>query len=364
MTAADLRSAQPIQASPSVSVVIVTYRGVGFVSACLDHVGAQTFADAEVVLVENGSNDGTAEMVREHYPWVRLVVSETNTGFTGGVNLGVANARADRIALLNNDGHPEPRWLEELVGLSTRFDRADLASSVIKNVGMGDLEDRFGWTLNVLGRSHRHPLTPADFLFFGAGAGMLFSKNEYNPPFPEFYFIYNEDTYLGWLARLRGHQVNVALKSRVIHEGSATMKKMHAVGAFHGEKNRMTNNLIFWERRTLYRLSPLLAFDVLFHFRRYPLPLARALAWVVANRKSIRRMRSEIQGSRKVPDAEILRFVSSQVKHGAGRGARLANAFSAAYCKAFGITTLEASNPFGGGSPAEPAARPSGAPLA
>lgn len=357
MVSSDLQSAQPISGTPSVSVIVVTYRGSGFLTGCLDHLGAQTFTNAEIVVVENGSNDGTVELVRRNYPWVRLVVSETNRGFSGGVNLGVLNARAARIALLNNDGRPEPIWLEELVALADRNARGDLVSSVIKNVGARDLEDKCGWTLNVLGRSHRHPLTPPEFQFFGAGAGMLFSKDEYNPPFPEFFFLYNEDAYLGWRARLLGHQVRVAMRSRVFHEGSATIKKMkmQSIGAFNGEKNRMTNNLVFWERRTLLKLFPLLVLDFFFHLRRYPLPLVKALAWVFSNRRMIGSIRREIQSTRKIPDSEILKFVSSQVSHGRGWGVAVANGFSASYCGAFAIATLESSRPFDTASRAEAA---------
>lgn len=354
MAPPDLRSAQPSSPLPAVSLVIVTYKGVDFLGDCLEHVASQTFTDAEVLVVENGSRDGTSEMVRAKFPWVRLVESESNRGFTGGVNLGAREARGEWIALLNNDGRPEPQWLAELVAASRRAGPGDLVSSVIKNVGMGDLEDRFGWTLNILGRSHRHPLTPPDFLFFGAGAGMMFRRAEYSPPFPEFFFIYNDDTYLGWLARLHGSDVRVATGSRVFHEGSATMKKMFSIGAFHGEKNRMVNNLVFWERGTLVRLTPALLADVVLHLRRYPVSVAKAVAWVAVNRKLIRKMRAEIQGSRRVPDSEILRLVSSRVDHGSGRFARGVNSLSAAYCRAFGIVTLEEAGTFGTGIVGEP----------
>lgn len=346
MVSNGLGAAQGAPSTPNVSVVIVTYKGVGFVGECLDHVAAQSFTDMEVILVENGSCDGTSEMIRKKYPWVKLVESETNRGFTGGVNLGVRNARGKLIALLNNDGHPEPHWLAELVAAAARGRDGDLASSVIKNAGMGDLEDHYGWTLNVLGRSHRHTLTPPDFLFFGAGAGMLFHREEYPEPFPEFYFIYGDDTYLGWLARLRGFTVHVAMRSRVFHEGSATMKKMQSVGAFHGEKNRIVNNLIFWELGTLIRLTPLLFADAVFHLGRHPVPLIKAVAWVLLNCQLVRRMRMQTQATRAVPDIELLRLVSSRLDHGEGGFARWINRFSAAYCRAFGIHTLESSGTF------------------
>src|SRR6185295_6642126 len=141
--------------TPQVSVVIVTYRGVSFISECLDHVAKQTFRDFEVVLVENASGDGTAELVRARYPWVRLVESETNGGFTGGVNLGARHARADLIALLNNDGRPEPEWLEALMRRVPEGAPGDIVSSVVINDGTDEEALHWGWTLNILGRSHR-----------------------------------------------------------------------------------------------------------------------------------------------------------------------------------------------------------------
>jgi len=72
---------------------------------CLDSLFAQKItADLEVVVVDNASEDGTAAMLAERYPEVIVVRSESNLGFAGGADLGLAGFTGSFIALLNNDG--------------------------------------------------------------------------------------------------------------------------------------------------------------------------------------------------------------------------------------------------------------------
>lgn len=87
-----------------VRAVVVSWNGAHLLPNCLDSLLAQTVAaDLEVVVVDNASEDGTAAMLAERYPGVIVVASETNLGFAGGAELGVAGFGGAFIALLNND---------------------------------------------------------------------------------------------------------------------------------------------------------------------------------------------------------------------------------------------------------------------
>ena len=97
-----------------ISVVIPSWNGWKFLPTCLDSLRRQTFRSFEVIVVDNGSTDGSADKLREHYPEVRVIALPNNRMFSGGVNEGIRHARGDVIALLNNDTQAEPRWLEEL----------------------------------------------------------------------------------------------------------------------------------------------------------------------------------------------------------------------------------------------------------
>ena len=99
-----------------VRAVVVSWNGAHLLPACLDSLLAQTVAaDLEVVVVDNASEDGTATMLAEHYPRVRLVASETNLGFAGGVDLGLADFTGPLIVLLNNDATFAPDAMERML---------------------------------------------------------------------------------------------------------------------------------------------------------------------------------------------------------------------------------------------------------
>src|SRR5512138_986543 len=115
---------------PEVSIIIVNWNGRRFLDACLDAVAAQEGVNAETILVDNGSSDGSAAYVRERFPWVRLLALDENRGFAGGNNAGVREARGRFIALLNNDTVAEPGWLKALLN-AVGADDSVLASSKV-----------------------------------------------------------------------------------------------------------------------------------------------------------------------------------------------------------------------------------------
>jgi O-antigen biosynthesis protein len=100
---------------PLVSIVTVTFNGSHFLPPLLESLAAQSYARREVIVVDNASTDGTAELVRRNYPDARVLRLERNLGFAGGNNAGIRAAAGDLIALINNDTVAEPRWLEFLV---------------------------------------------------------------------------------------------------------------------------------------------------------------------------------------------------------------------------------------------------------
>ena len=101
---------------PQVSVVVLNWNGAHLLPVCLDSVRAQTFRDFEVIMPDNGSTDGSVELVRERYPEVRVLPFSENLGFCLAVNAGIRASRGEFIALLNNDTELDRNYVNELVG--------------------------------------------------------------------------------------------------------------------------------------------------------------------------------------------------------------------------------------------------------
>jgi GT2 family glycosyltransferase len=98
-----------------VAIIILNWNGRRFLEDCLTAVLAQTYPDYEVLLVDNGSDDGSAEWVAERFPSVCLIRNPTNLGFAVGNNQAIRASSSEFIATLNNDTYVEPGWLAELV---------------------------------------------------------------------------------------------------------------------------------------------------------------------------------------------------------------------------------------------------------
>ncbi len=101
---------------PLLSVIIPNWNGKHFLTECIDSLKEQTFQDFEILLVDNGSTDGSADFAEAQYgEFIRVLRNKENLGFAGGNNIGIRKARGEYIVLLNNDTWADPRWLEELV---------------------------------------------------------------------------------------------------------------------------------------------------------------------------------------------------------------------------------------------------------
>lgn len=215
-----------------VSVVIVSLNGESRIGTCLEAVARTDWPELEVVVVDNGSTDDTAAVVREGFPWVRLVESPRNLGFAGGNCLGVAHARGGWIVLLNDDTRPEPGWVRALMGAADGRARVGILGCLLlypdgRTIQHGGgvihpnaLTDHLGWGQESKGTARG--LRRCDYV---TGAAMAIRRavwEEVGPLDPGYFPIYFEESDLCWRARRAGWEVAVVPAARVIHDESQT----------------------------------------------------------------------------------------------------------------------------------------------
>ncbi|MGD9344563.1 MAG: glycosyltransferase family 2 protein [Candidatus Aminicenantes bacterium] len=128
----------------SVDVVIPCWNGRAFLDVCLTSLKRQFYKDFTVIVVDNGSTDGSTTFVRENYPEVKLILLGRNTNFSGAVNAGIKVAKGDYVALLNQDTEADPRWLEQLIKTFESHPEIDFCASKLLYFKERDIIDSAG----------------------------------------------------------------------------------------------------------------------------------------------------------------------------------------------------------------------------
>jgi GT2 family glycosyltransferase len=232
--------------SPDISVVIATWNGRQYLDACLRALAAQDGVDAEVVLVDNGSSDGTPAYVRSRFPDVRLVQLGENRGFAGASNVGAREARGDYLAFLNNDTVADPGWLRALRAGVEPVSRSLLVTSRIVYMhdpsivdSAGDGVFRWGGAYKRLHGDSAELAGQAMEVFGVCGAACLMPKAVFDElgGFDEDFFASHEDVDLSYRARLRGYRCRYVPDAVVRHYGSATLGTISKFAVFHGQRN-------------------------------------------------------------------------------------------------------------------------------
>lgn len=213
------------------SVVIPNYNGKEYIEDCLRALGRQTRRPDLVIVIDNGSTDGSADIVEEEFPEVRLIRLSENTGFCGAVNLGIRESEGmDYVILLNNDTKVFPGFVKELVRAMDRKKNAFSCQAKMlrmcdpgKMDDAGDLYCAFGWAFaRGKGRDERKFTHPVEIFSSCAGAA-IYRKSVLDKigGFDENHFAYLEDTDIGWRARLHGYHNYFIPSAKVLHVGSA-----------------------------------------------------------------------------------------------------------------------------------------------
>jgi GT2 family glycosyltransferase len=310
---------------PEVTVVVVAYGAEPLLVPCVHAALSSVGVVVEVVIVDNGCTDGGVDRV-EHDARVRVVDAGANVGFAAGCALGVADARADTVALVNPDAVVQPDALARLVsplgdprvGITTASIRLAVDPERVNSAGNEVHVLGYSWCGGLHDAASAH-LVARD-VASASGAAMALRRatwDELGGFVPEF-FTYYEDTELSLRCWQHGRRVVYVPDAVVTHDyvSARNPRKLYLV-----ERNRLVSVCTLYERRTLaLLLVPLVVVELAMFAVALGQGWARSKAagwwWLLRNRRWIRRRRDEVQRTRTVPDAALLDLYSLHIADG------------------------------------------------
>jgi GT2 family glycosyltransferase len=269
-----------------VTVVIPNWNGARWLPGCLASLSAQTLPPAETIVVDNGSTDGSRELLAEAHPDVRVIELGRNTGFAFAVNRGIEEASSETVALVNTDVELMPDWLERMAralesdpaAASTACKMLDLrqrdrfydAGDILRRDGACEQRGRF--------RRDDGRYDERGSVFAACAGAALYRRDAVLSlgGFDERFFAYLEDVDLGLRLRLAGWTC--------LYEPAVAY---HASEGSSGALSRPMHSLV--ERNSLLLVAKA------FPLRWMPLVLYRQLGWAWHALRE-RRLRAHLGG--------------------------------------------------------------------
>ena len=248
---------------PLVSVIIANFNGAQYLEPCLNAVLAQDYPRCEVILADDGSTDGSPELVREKFPSVIVLENIHNRGFAAVNNQAIRASHGDYVVTLNNDTRVEPGFLAEMVHVAESDPYIGSCAPLIilhhqRLVDSAGIE--VDWAGIAWQRRRGEPVSANHGLeeVFGACAGAALYRRKMLDEiglFDEQYFAYYEDVDLAWRAKLVGW--------RCVHVPTAIVYHVHSA---------------FWSKQPGRKTYLLARNKLLTIIKNYPWP-ALLLGW-------------------------------------------------------------------------------------
>jgi GT2 family glycosyltransferase len=242
---------------PKVAVVILNYNGKSLLAKFLPGVIACSSDDAEVIVADNASYDGSIEMLREKFPEIKTISHSTNGGFTKGYNQALAQIQADYYVLLNSDIEVTTGWISPIIELMEADKTIAACQPKILSLVLpshfeyagagGGFIDRYGYPF-CRGRLFNHleedsgQYNDTKEVFWASGACMFVRADAYHRfgGLDDSFFAHMEEIDFCWRLKNEGFKIMYCGASTVYHIGGGTLPKISSRKTYFNFRNNLS----------------------------------------------------------------------------------------------------------------------------
>lgn len=316
------------------TAIIIPHRdGWEILDRCLASLARSGDRDCCVLLVDNGSTDGSPARAKAKYPEIEVIAAGGNLGFAGGCNLGIRSSAGDYAALLNNDTEVEPGWLDALV--RPMDSDASIAAAQPKlrwlkerstfdySGGAGGLMDVYGYPFcrgrlfQTLEKDEgQYDQSPPD-IFWASGSASIYRRSALEAAglLDEDFFMHMEEIDLCWRLRLAGYRVASVPGSVVYHLSGGSLPAGNYLKMYLNHRNSLLMLLKNYSLESLMRIWPArLALEAMSLAKalasgnwQWARAIVNAVCWVSEHHVAIAAKRREVQRRRRMGDREVMR---------------------------------------------------------
>jgi GT2 family glycosyltransferase len=214
----------------NLAIIIPNYNGKHFLKECFESLKNQNYP-FDVIVIDNASEDGSIEYIKENYPEFILIQNKKNLGFATAVNQGINLSKSEYVFLLNNDVELETDCIPSIVDCLEKDDKTFAVTSKMVQYQNRNKIDDAGDEYTILGWTRKvgHNKSPKDYIqkreTFSACAGAaIYRKSVFDEIglFDENFFAYMEDVDISYRARIHGYKCIYCPEAVVYHRGSGT----------------------------------------------------------------------------------------------------------------------------------------------
>lgn len=320
--------ALPIQ-SKTVSVVVVTHNPGEYLLRCLESIFRSEYPFKELIIVDNASNDGSLEKVRNTFPKVKIILNRINLGYARAANIGMKTASGTFVVLINPDTIVEKTWLTKLVKAAERHPRSAFFQPKIMLLNKPGYINSAGNMIHIGGfgicrgleEYDRGQFDSEEEVSFASGACVLVRSGALREigVCDELFFMYMDDLDWSWRGKMFGWESTYVPSSMIHHEWGKALE-VPSEKFYYLELGRLIaliKNLTF---RSLIVLSPILVFcevAVIVNaiLNKWLPEKIRSYAYLLELLNEIKKKRRELTARRRVMDRVILKDFVTELKH-------------------------------------------------